>query len=287
MDCEEVKRIIINSFNEEKNSHAFLFSTNNLSRCVCDVIEIIRQVNCLKDGAENCDCNICTTIKQESNPDVISVYPDGKEIKTNQVLEIIHRFSSKPLISTYSSYLIVGADKMNDGSSNKMLKFLEEPEENIVGFYITDKVSGILPTIKSRCELYTLNYEIESLYDILNLTEEEYQSYYMETLNIVSKLNNSPKFLLMTESKNIAKKERVDIERILNLIKRMYIIKYENITLGKYHGDENVQEILDVIMTNDIKTIVKRINLLDNIINEFKINVNKELFMNKLFLCWE
>ncbi len=287
MKSEEIKNLIVRSFSEKKNSHAFLFFTNNIARCVQDVTEIIRQVNCLKDGSVDCDCNICNTIRQETNPDVISLSPDGKEIKTNQVLEIIHRFSSKPLISKYSSYLIIGADKMNDGASNKMLKFLEEPEGNIVGFYITDKVSGVLPTIKSRCELYTFNYGIDSIYDLLNITEEDYQSFYSETLNLVSKLNNTPKFLLMADSKKIAQKERVEIEKILNLIKRMYIIKYESITLEKYVDHEDIQEVLEVIMTKDIKIIVKRINLLDNIINEFKTNVNKELFINKLFLSWE
>lgn len=100
-------------------------------------------------------------------------------------------------------------------------------------------------------------------------------------------LNGSCKYMLMSESKNFAKKERYEVEAILNLIRKIYTIKFENITLNKYSEYEFIANLLNLIETNDVKVIVKRINVLDNIINDFKINVNKELFINKLFLCWE
>ena len=100
-------------------------------------------------------------------------------------------------------------------------------------------------------------------------------------------LNDSPKYVLMSESKALAKKERFEIEAILKLISKIYTIKFENVTVGKYSEYEFVNNLLDIIETNEVKKIVKRINLLDNIINDFKINVNKELFINKLFIRWE
>lgn len=287
MNSEETKKLIIKSFNEEKNSHAFLFVTNNVDRCYQDCIDIIKKVNCLRDSLENCTCNVCNTIDKNTNPDVISVFPDGKEIKKDQVLEIIRKFSMKPSISKYSSYIIFNADKMNDSTANKLLKFLEEPEGKIIGFYITDKLQAILPTIKSRCEIFNYRFGANSVLDILEITEEEYGSYYDYAVQIIKMLNASPKYILMSESKTFAKKERFEIESILRIITKIYTIKFENITLNKYSEYEFIQNLLDLIETNDIKKIVKRINILDNIINDFKINVNKELFINKLFLRWE
>lgn len=287
MNSDETKKLIIKSFNEEKNSHAFLFVTNNVDRCYQDCIDIIKKINCSNGGMDNCNCNICNTIDKKTNPDLITVLPDGKEIKKDQVLEIIRKFSMRPSISKYSSYIIVNADKMNDATANKMLKFLEEPEGKIIGFYITDKLQGVLPTIKSRCEIFNYRFGANSILDILEITEEEYGAYYDYTSKLITMLNGSPKYLLMSESKNFAKKERFEVEAILNMMRKIYTIKLENISLGKYSEYEFIGNLLNLIETNDIKMIVKRINVLDNIINDFKINVNKELFINKLFLCWE
>ena len=44
------------------------------------------------------------------------------------------------------------------------------------------------------------------------------------------------------------------------------VLKYENIQLSKYIGLEYVERILEVITTDDISVIVKRIKILDNII---------------------
>ena len=287
MNSEETKKLIIKSFSEEKNSHAFLFVTNNIEKCYQDCIDIIKKINCANGVPDNCECNICNTIDKNTNPDVISIFPDGKEIKKDQILDVIRKFSMKPSINKYSSYVIVNADKMNDATANKMLKFLEEPEGKIVGFYITDKLQSILPTIKSRCEVFNYRFGANSILDILEITEEEYGSYYDYAAQLIKMLNDSPKYVLMSESKNFAKKERFEIEAILKLMSKIYTIKFESVTLGKYREYDFINSLLELIETNDIKKIVKRINILDNIINDFKVNVNKELFINKLFLCWE
>ena len=49
---------------------------------------------------------------------------------------------------------------MNQSASNVLLKFLEEPSDNIIGFLITNNLKLILPTIKSRCEVITINYDV-------------------------------------------------------------------------------------------------------------------------------
>lgn len=285
MNTEEIKKLIINSFHEKKNSHAFLLSTNNLDNCLNDVIEIIKKINCDNNGHDN--CNICTTIDSNTNPDVIIINGAEKEIKKDQILNIINSFSTKPIISKYSTYIICNAEKMNDFSANKMLKFLEEPEGNIVGFFITDKLNGIIPTIRSRCEIYNYHFGNNSILDVLDITEEEYALSFDVALDLTNKLNSEPKYLLMADSKSISKKEREEMDLLFNLIKKFYVLKYENIQLSKYIGLEYVERILEVITTDDISVIVKRIKILDNIINDLNIYVNKDLIVNKFFVLWE
>lgn len=287
MNTEEIKNIILNSFHEKKNSHAFLLSTNNLTRCLDDVIMIVKKVNCLKSGSESCDCNVCSTINSLTNPDFIVVKPDGKEIKKDQILNIIDSFATKPVISKYSIYVLMEADKMNVSSANKILKFLEEPEENIIGFFITDKVNAILPTIKSRCEIYNYHFGNNSILDLLEITEEEYASCYNLSFDLLKRLNGEPKFLLMSDTKNIAKKERSEIDLLFKLLRKFYILKYENIESNLYNNLEYVLPILESIEEDDVSVIVKRIKILDNIVNDLSVNVNKELIINKFFLMWE
>lgn len=287
MNIEEIKNVILNSFHEKKNSHAFLLSTNNIGRCLEDVIDIVKKINCLNNGNDSCDCNVCRTIDSFTNPDFIVVKPEGKEIKKDQVLNIIRLFSTKPVISKYSIYIICEVDKMNDSSANKILKFLEEPEENIIGFFITDRLNGVIPTIKSRCEIYNYHFGNNSILDLLEITEDEYASCYNLSFDLLQRLNEQPKFLLMTDAKNIAKKERNEIDLLFKLLKKFYVLKYENIECNLYNNLDYINPILESISTNDISIIVKRIKILDNIIDNLNVNVNKELIINKFFLMWE
>lgn len=285
MDALEVKQLIINTFHENNNSHAFLLVTNNVERCYQDVIDIIKIINCNNGG--NDDCNICNTIDKNTNPDVIIVSPDGKEIKVDAVANIIDSFSTKPLINKYSIYVVREADKLNVSSANKLLKFLEEPETNIIGFYITEKLQGIIPTIRSRCEIYNYRFGSESLLDLLEISESEYAEVFDKTFDLLKKLNDYPTYLLMLESKNYADLERYQIDLILNLLKKMYTIKYESILSDKYSNVDYVKNILESIDSKDLKTIVNRIRLLDNIIEDSQFNLNKELMFNRLFIMWE
>ena len=285
MKIEEIKDMIISSFHEKNNSHAFLLSTNNIDKALNDVLDIVKKVNCLGDG--NDSCNVCTTIDSSTNPDVIVVRAEGKEIKKDQILNIISSFSTKPSISKYSTYIICNADKMNDFSANKMLKFLEEPEGNIVGFFITDKLNGIIPTIRSRCEIYNYHFGNNSILDLLDINEEEYALAYDLALKLTIRLNDEPKYSLMADSKTISKRERDEIDLLFKLIKKFYVLKYENIQLNMYNDLEYVENILDSITTTDLSIIVKRIKILDNIINEMNIYVNRDLIVNQFFILWE
>lgn len=285
MKTDDIKKIIIDSFHEKNNSHAFLLSTNNIEKCLTDVLDIVKTINC--DNLGNDGCNICKTIDSNTNPDVILVKESGKEIKKDQILNIINCFSTKPSISKYSTYIICNADKMNDFSANKMLKFLEEPDGEIVGFFITDKPNAILPTIRSRCEIYNYHFGNNSILDLLDITEDEYASAFDLALSLTSRLNDEPKYSLMADSKNISKKEREEIDLLFKLIKKFYVLKYENIQLCLYNNLEYVEKILNSITTNDLSLIVKRIKILDNIINDLNIYVNKDLIVNKFFILWE
>lgn len=50
-------------------------------------------------------------------------------------------------------YIINGADKLNKQSANSILKFIEEPDNNITALLVTDNLYSVMPTIRSRCQI--------------------------------------------------------------------------------------------------------------------------------------
>ncbi len=78
------------------------------------------------------------------------------KIKSNITIEQIRRLkiflNSTTTIQNSSKIVIVdSADYLNISSANSMLKILEEPKKNTYIFLISNQISLLLPTIRSRC----------------------------------------------------------------------------------------------------------------------------------------
>ena len=152
---------VIDRFNNNKMPHAILFYTNNLNYLYDDLTLLIKKILCVGNFNNMCDsgCNICRLIDQKSIPNIIEIEPDGLVIKKQQILDLKDKFSTKPIYSNYNIYLIKKCDALNASSANALLKFLEEPEDNILGFYATNNLEKVISTIKSRCEIIFINYD--------------------------------------------------------------------------------------------------------------------------------
>ena len=154
-------------YEDNKLSHAFLIETNNYELCLNDIKQLLKIVNCPDKYKSDCteQCNLCKLIDLFNLPSIIIVEPDGMSIKKQQLNELQEKFSTKPVYSRYNTYIIKDADMMNDSASNCMLKFLEEPEDNILGFFITTNKERVIDTIKSRCQIMKIDYATKSVID--------------------------------------------------------------------------------------------------------------------------
>lgn len=310
MESKKAKENILNSFHENKNSHAFLIETNNINECLTDVIDIARQIECEKDGDDNCSCKICNLIRNNNNPDVVilkRLEKDDKEeekikdislnkikkdsnlkleFTTKQIDSLISLFRTTPLVSKKQIYIIFESDKLNRNAANKLLKFLEEPNPNIIGFFITDAFEKMISTIVSRCEIYNFRYGTNNVLSLLDVTDKEFEKYYDTTMKLLYDLEHNKKYELILNSKNISKKERDDIVFIVKLIKRIYTIKFENIVYNYYDDLEFAEPILKSVESEDISLISKRILLLEEILSDLNRNSIRDMSINKLFIKW-
>ncbi len=151
---------LMNEYHENRLSHAFLLETNNPSKCLDNLLEFLVFIN--QTGDQNEDEKLSHLIKNKSIPSLIIIEPDGQVVKKEQIIELKDFFKTKPIFTKYNMYVILNAEALNASSANTMLKFLEEPEDNILGFFITTNKENIIATIKSRCQIVLDYYDISN-----------------------------------------------------------------------------------------------------------------------------
>lgn len=86
------------------------------------------------------------------HPDVLSVAPDGKQIKVAQIRELLKIVPFPPIEAAYRVVIIEPADLLGDEAANALLKTLEEPPSRTRFILITNRPPALLTTIRSRCQ---------------------------------------------------------------------------------------------------------------------------------------
>jgi len=96
-------------------------------------------------------------VKNETNPNftLIDVKPEKKNIDINQIRNLILNMKKSSFNNKPRFILIDNIEFLNLNSINALLKFLEEPSENI-HFILIHNNSKILSTLKSRCLSFKL-----------------------------------------------------------------------------------------------------------------------------------
>ena len=89
----------------------------------------------------------------ENNISVRILRPIDNLIDKDQILNLQEFLSTMSFDGYYKLFFILNAGLMNEQSVNKLLKVLEEPNEKVVGFLISDNSNELLPTLISRCQV--------------------------------------------------------------------------------------------------------------------------------------
>jgi DNA polymerase III subunit delta' len=74
-------------------------------------------------------------------------------IYTAEAAEIIKKLSLKTFESDFKIMIIWLPEKMNQTTSNKLLKLIEEPPDKTLFLLVSEEPDKLLPTILSRCQL--------------------------------------------------------------------------------------------------------------------------------------
>ena len=145
---------LTNSLKNNKLSHAYLVVSEDSLYCDEFILQFVKAVFCLDNNSKdfkNCGkCKNCTSIEHNNYVDFYKVDTETS-IKKEEVQLLKKEFSIK---SYYGKkiYWIKDIEKMTDQAANSLLKFLEEPEEDIIAILSCKNTSAVIPTIISRCQ---------------------------------------------------------------------------------------------------------------------------------------
>ena len=261
MKADEVVQLLNKLYHEHMLAHAYLFETNNIQKCNNDLKKLIKMISCPKEYQDKCQkCSLCNLIDNDSLPSLMVVNPDGKFIKKDSIEAIKNNFALLPTYTTNNFYIINYPEKRNDTAYNKMLKFLEEPEDGIIGFFVSSNKSQIASTILSRLECIKIIYSEDEI--VKNYNHEELLKEY------INKIETANLNILWYNCNVLLKSltEKIDVvEFMQNLL---------NIYLNFFHG--NSVEGIQIKPQN----IIQKINLISKYLEKLNYNVNSSLLLD-------
>ena len=256
---DKLNSIITNN----KLTHAYLFEVNNYDDDFKVILNFVKMIlsNMTYDEVINSDINYFKQIDDNKYIDLFIVEPDGNNIKKNQMIDLMTEFNDKSFLNNKRIYIIKECDKLNASSANTILKFLEEPNDNIIGILLTDNRYRVIDTVLSRCQIYSFNNN-----DTLVGTEE-YDDLFEFIFNIKKKINDYDL---------IFNKYFVDKTKSIDNIK--YI---QNILINYLDNKENDYKFIKDIDYNTISNIIL---VLEKEKTKLEFNVNQKLWFEDLLV---
>ncbi|MBQ2946996.1 MAG: hypothetical protein IJE04_04005 [Bacilli bacterium] len=302
-----VYKILINSVKNNKYSHAYLIETNGYSKGLDLGIAFAKYLLCPNSYSNNKKCGSCSQCKNIDKNEFIElkiIDPEGQWIKKSQLEELQEIFSKKSVLGNKKVYIINKAEKLNPASSNSLLKFLEEPEEGIVAILITENIHQLLSTIVSRCQVLSLKNKInldnfstkEKIAHYLSNNKEDIENFINNEDNIV-KIEKVIEFIKYYEDNHLNTliyinkiwneifKDKQDIYNAFTILLLFYK-DVLNLKLGKgvQIFTDYVNEVNNLEEKNNLDEITNKINVIMDLREKIKFNVNNNLLMDKLII---
>lgn len=149
-------QILENSIKNNRLSHAYLFTGPKGTYKKEMAFHLAMMLYC-GDGNPCYECENCRAILENRHLNVHYIEPFGQSIKKEQILALQEEFSKTSLVEGPRIYIINEADTMSTSAANSLLKFIEEPSEEVYGILITEHKDNMLSTIISRSMVINFN----------------------------------------------------------------------------------------------------------------------------------
>lgn len=267
--CDEVNNMIKNN----KIAHAYLIETNDYDKANELILDFIKTLFSINNKIDN----INTLIDNNTYQDFLIIEPDGECIKKEQIALIKEKFKTTSFTDNYRIYLINQADKMNPAAANSLLKFLEEPDGQVIAILVSQNRYKVIETLVSRCQCFSL---INTNKNVINENIDEIVSIVKELEK--RKLTSIAYLPILLENDYKDKKYWLDVfkeminiyENALRKSKKLDFIDYGDVLdyIISLNTDESILKKIDVLFSNT-KNMDYNLNV-NMMIDNFIINFN-------------
>ena len=150
-----VYQTLVNAFASNKINHAFLLSGLKGSPIKESAIYVAQSLVCENPNPLACEeCLSCLRIANQSYADFIYIDGELGTIKKEEIEGLQSSFSKSGVEAKgLKIYIINQLEKATASAANSLLKFLEEPYDDVIGILTTQNQSQILETIISRSQV--------------------------------------------------------------------------------------------------------------------------------------
>jgi DNA polymerase-3 subunit delta' len=188
-------------------------------------------------------------IQNNSHPNfyLIDLLNDKKNIDVAQIREMI-TYTNKSTFDNMPRFVLIdNIENLNKNSINALLKIIEEPNDNIFFILINNNEKHILPTLRSRCITFKINFTFNqsmhisnqildnNIFDLINYDLINYYNTPGEIINLInfSKDKNINlrdctliNFLNLLINNGYYKKDRSIKNLLINLIELFFLKEY-------------------------------------------------------------
>ena len=265
-------------------SHAYLLSVNSIEMAYPYAKDFAKSI-ILEDIKEDSDLfvDISYKIDHDEFDDLYIVNPETIGINNEEINKLLNYMETKSLRDNGRRvYIIYGFERLSTVISNKILKFLEEPEDNIYAILLTENYEKILPTIISRCQVMNFSFpEKEEDEERINNLKE----FIME---LISQKNKMIAYEYDYFFNSISDRSLFysDFEILERIISDTLNCKYKNNIDSKYIVEElheySPTTLINILnITNKLKCIVKNNINLNLLLDRYIIEIAEELELCK------
>jgi len=316
----DVALILDNSFMYQRVSHAYLFEGPKGTKKKQAAELFAKRVLCLNPTPKHHPCGVChscKTIVENKHPNVFFVRPDGEVLKKDQMKQLIQEFSKTALVDQPRVCIILDSHKMNQEAANTMLKFIEEPTEDVYFVFVTEQVDMMIKTILSRTQVlhfkpihrHILKTELlkANISERLAIFIPEYTNDFDSAMEYATQaeFKEIVEFSLQLYLKLLAKKESLLVfsKKLKDLILKtneffdffltVMIVMQKDILYYKKNQPAMAIDTLDETLLSQLarkqslKTMESRLQEMLDLKNKLRFNINQSLVFDQLILHLE
>ncbi|MBQ2872694.1 MAG: hypothetical protein IJE89_01680 [Bacilli bacterium] len=266
-------------------THAYLIDENNYSDSFNMVLSFVKAILCENkyfDNSKCSECSLCKRIDDGNYPELKIISADGTYIKKQQITSLQQEFSRSAVEGKKRIYIIRDCEKMRAEAANSMLKFLEEPEDDIIAILMTNNINNVLSTIISRCKVIKLNNVINEDIVVDEALEKLAIDFVttLETKGIDTIISVKDIWFSVVSAK--------DRDKMIVVFDRMIDIYYDIVKI--IMGNSNIkcmkwkEEIIELSKLNKLEGVLEKINILLDAKDSIKFNVNSNLLMDMIII---